>query len=577
MTIFDLLKFFGGVSLLLFGMHLMSEMLQKKAGGVLSDKLSKVTGNKLRACGFGALLTAIVQSSSAMTVIVVGLVNGAVITLSQAIPLIVGANVGTTATVWLLSLTSVQSELFLLQLLKPSSFVPVAALIGIIFLLFVSDQRKKDIGTLLLSFSVLMYGMMIASDALAPLGTMEQVQRIFLALENPLLGLLAGLVLTSLLQSSAAGLGILQALSMAGGLSFAAAVPIILGMHIGTCITAVLSCIGAGKNAKRTALAHILFNVFGAVINLSLWYIFRIFVPSAATKAITPVWIALLHTGFMIITATVMLPLSGMLEKLVCLLVKDDPAQEQASNLDPRLFVNPTLALTQAKLAAQHLARESETAFVSALRQFETFDRAAVEKIKQTEDALDMAEDEIETYLLRLSAYPLSQRDSRNLGLLLQMTANFERVSDHAVHLAACAANLQDESGTTVKTSIDPLLRAAQHVVEMTTDACCNEDDALASDVEPLEQVIDNLSEHYKRKLTDEMEQGALTLAAGTAGRETVSYVESVSDHCSSIAAALIEAKRGMLDMHEYVQDVKENSPVFREKVDAFSKQYEAV
>lgn len=577
MTVFDVLQFFGGVAMLLFGMRLMSDMLEKKAGGVLSGLLSKFTDNKLRGCAFGALLTAVVQSSSAMTVMVVGLVNGAVLTLSQAIPLIIGANVGTTATVWLLSLTGMQSDLVFLQFLKPTAFVPVLALVGVVLLLFVRDQKKKDIGTILLSFSVLMYGMIFAADALAPLGDMEEVKRIFLALENPALGLLAGLALTALLQSSAAGLGILQALSLTGHLSFAAAVPIILGQHIGTCVTALLSCIGAGKNAKRTALSHLLFNIFGAVINLVLWYVFRLFVPAAAEQSINAVWIAILHTGFMVITAAVMLPLSGVLEKLVCKLVKDGPETQEvpATALDTRLFINPSLALVQAKNAAQRMARESEIAFSLAIDQFKVFDRDAADQIEQTEQALDTLEDEIDTYLLKLSSLPLSQKDSSLLGLLQQMTVNFERVSDHAVHVRDCASLLNTEKGAPVKAHIDALLRAAKAVVQMTTDAFCNEDINTASDVEPLEQVIDQLSDRFKQSLTDGMRDGSLGLTAGTAGRETVSYIERVSDHCSSIAAALIEARRGMLDMHEYVQDVKENSPVFREKVEAFAKQYE--
>ncbi len=578
MTVFDILQFFGGVAMLLFGMRLMSDMLEKKAGGVLSGMLSKFTDKKLRGCAFGALLTAVVQSSSAMTVMVVGLVNGAVLTLSQAIPLIIGANVGTTATVWLLSLTGMQSDLLFLQFLKPTAFVPVLALVGIVLLLFIRDQRKKDIGTILLSFSVLMYGMIFAADALAPLGGMEQVRQIFLALENPLLGLLAGLVLTALLQSSAAGLGILQALSLTGHLSFAAAVPIILGQHIGTCVTALLSCIGAGKNAKRTALSHLLFNIFGAVINLVLWYVFRLFVPHAAEQSINAVWIAILHTGFMVITAAVMLPLSGLLEKLVCKLVKDGPETQEApaTALDTRLFINPSLALVQAKNAAQRMARESEIAFSLAIDQFDVFDRDAADRIEQTEQALDTLEDEIDTYLLKLSSLPLSQKDSSLLGLLQQMTVNFERVSDHAVHVRDCASLLNTENGVAVKAHINALLRAAKAVVQMTTNAFCNEDSNTASDVEPLEQVIDQLSDHFKQSLTEGMRDGTLSLTAGTAGRETVSYIERVSDHCSSIAAALIEARRGMLDMHEYVQDVKENSPVFREKVEAFAKQFEA-
>ncbi|MBR6313279.1 MAG: Na/Pi cotransporter family protein [Clostridia bacterium] len=578
MTVFDVLQFFGGVAMLLFGMRLMSDMLEKKAGGVLSGLLSKFTDNKLRGCAFGALLTAVVQSSSAMTVMVVGLVNGAVLTLSQAIPLIIGANVGTTATVWLLSLTGMQSDLVFLQFLKPTAFVPVLALVGVVLLLFVRDQRKKDIGTILLSFSVLMYGMIFAADALAPLGDMEEVKRIFLALENPALGLLAGLALTALLQSSAAGLGILQALSLTGHLSFAAAVPIILGQHIGTCVTALLSCIGAGKNAKRTALSHLLFNIFGAVINLTLWYVFRLFMPGVAEQSINAVWIAILHTGFMVITAAVMLPLSGVLEKLVCKLVKDGPETQEvpATALDTRLFINPSLALVQAKNAAQRMARESEIAFSLAIDQFHVFDRDAADQIEQTEQALDVLEDEIDTYLLKLSSRPLSQKDSSLLGLLQQMTVNFERLSDHAVHVRDCASLLNTEKGTPVKAHIDALLRAAKAVVQMTTEAFCNEDINTASDVEPLEQVIDQLSDRFKQSLTEGMRDGTLGLTAGTAGRETVSYIERVSDHCSSIAAALIEARRGMLDMHEYVQDVKENSPVFREKVEAFAKLYQA-
>lgn len=578
MTIFDVLQFFGGVAMLLFGMRLMSDMLEKKAGGVLSGMLSKFTDNKLRGCAFGALLTAVVQSSSAMTVMVVGLVNGAVLTLSQAIPLIIGANVGTTATVWLLSLTGMQSDLVFLQFLKPTSFVPVLALVGVILLLFVRDQRKKDVGTILLSFSVLMYGMIFAADALAPLGGMEQVRQIFLALENPALGLLAGLALTALLQSSAAGLGILQALSLTGHLSFAAAVPIILGQHIGTCVTALLSCIGAGKNAKRTALSHLLFNVIGAALNLILWTVFRLILPAAAERSINAVWIALLHTGFMLTTAALMLPLSGVLEKLVCKLVKDGPDTQEApaTALDTRLFVNPSLALVQAKNAAQRMARESEIAFSLAIDQFRAFDQTAADQIEQTEQALDTLEDEIDTYLLKLSSLPLSQKDSGLLGLLQQMTVNFERVSDHAVHVRDCASLLNTEKGAPVKAHIDAILRAAKAVVQMTTDAFCNEDINTASDVEPLEQVIDQLSDRFKQSLTEGMRDGSLSLTAGTAGRETVSYIERVSDHCSSIAAALIEARRGMLDMHEYVQDVKENSPVFREKVEAFAKQFEA-
>lgn len=582
MTVFDVLKFIGGLSMFLFGMNYMGSALEKKAGGQLSGMLSKFTSNKYTGFLLGLAVTAIIQSSSATTVMVVGFVNSGIMTIAQSVGVIMGANVGTTVTAWVLSLTGLSGDSFFIKLLKPSSFTPVLALIGVILYMFIKDSKKKDIGMILIGFSVLMFGMDTASSAVSGLSEVPGFAQLFVLFKNPVLGMLAGALLTAIIQSSSASVGILQALCITGQVSIGAAFPIILGQNIGTCITAMLSSVGANKNAKRAAMIHFNFNVFGSVFMLILFYgaklIFRFsFVDNPASGF----HIAVIHTLCNIIITAVFLPASSLLEKISCKMVKEKEKEKEKQEeifLDERLFVNPAVALEQSREKTKEMANEAIIAISRSLGLLSSFSEEAVSEIKKMEERIDVYEDVISSYLVKLSTKQLTDEDSFELTKLLHVTGGFERISDHAVHVAVYARQLSENNmkfTPEAKKELTVIVSAVLEALDMTIRAFCENNLDLASSVEPLEQVIDKLTAKAKNNHIERMLGNVCSFEMGLVFSDVLSVLERVSDHCSEIAASMIEIAHKNMGIHEYLQEFKsKDNPEFIDKYRAYKQKY---
>ena len=580
MTVFDVLKFIGGLSMFLFGMNYMGSALEKKAGGQLSGMLSKFTSNKYTGFLLGLAVTAIIQSSSATTVMVVGFVNSGIMTIAQSVGVIMGANVGTTVTAWILSLTGLSGDSFFIKLLKPSSFTPVLALIGVILYMFIKDSKKKDIGMILIGFSVLMFGMDTASSAVSGLSDVPGFTRLFVLFKNPVLGMLAGALLTAIIQSSSASVGILQALCITGQVSIGAAFPIILGQNIGTCITAMLSSVGANKNAKRAAMIHFNFNVFGSLFMLILFYgaklIFRFdFVDNPASG----LHIAVIHTLCNIIITAVFLPASSLLEKISCKMVKDTEEETQEEIfLDERLFVNPAVALEQSREKTKEMANAAIIAISRSLGLLSAFSEDKASEIKKMEEKIDVYEDVISSYLVKLSTKQLTDEDSFELTKLLHVTGGFERISDHAVHVAVYARQMSENNmkfTPEAKKELTVIVSAVLEALDMTIKAFCGNDLEIASSIEPLEQVIDKLTAKAKNNHIERMLNNVCTFEMGLVFSDVLSVLERVSDHCSEIAASMIEIAHKNMGVHEYLQEFKsKDNPEFIGKYREYKQKY---
>lgn len=560
MTIFDALNFVGGLAMFLFGMNFMGNALEKKAGGQLSGLLSKFTSNKYMGFLLGMIVTSIIQSSSATTVMVVGFVNSGIMALSQAVGVIIGANVGTTITAWILSLTEITGTSIILQLLKPTSFTPILAIIGIVFYMFLKDSKKRDTGMILLGFAVLMFGMDTISDSVSGLRDVPEFTRLFILFKNPILGLLVGVVLTAIIQSSSASVGILQALSVTGSVSIAAAFPILLGQQIGTCVTAMLSSVGANKKAKQAAVVHLNFNIFGSVILLVLYYgASMLFDFSFAEKPANAFTIAIIHTLCNLLKTFIFLPASSLLEKVSVKMVKEK-GQEEEIILDERLFINPGVALEQARDKVIDMAKNTVITISKSLGLLSSFREEAVTEIKKTEGEIDKYEDVINSYLVKLSTKELTEEDNIELTKLIYVTSGFERISDHAVHIALYAREIAENNykfTSEAKNELSVIVSAVFEVIDMTTKAFRKNDVSLAVDVEPLEQVIDKLTSKAKKNHVDRMLNGSCTFEMGLLYSDILSVLERVSDHCSEIAASIIEISHSSLGVHEYLNEYK--------------------
>lgn len=580
MDFFDFLTFVGGVSLFLFGMNYLGGALEKKAGGSLSLLLQRFTSNKFTGFLLGLVVTMLIQSSSATTVIVVGLVNSGVMTLSQSVGVIIGANVGTTATAWILSLTGIGSGSFVVRMLKPSSFVPILALIGVILYIFIKNSKKKDLGMILLGFSVLMFGMDAASGAVSGLGDIPQFAELFVLFKNPILGLLAGAALTAVLQSSSASVGILQALCMTGKVSIGAALPIILGQNIGTCITAMVSSIGADKNAKRAAVVHLSFNALGSILVMLLFYPLNHFMKfGIVDEAASTFSIAVIHTLCNLVSTLLFLPFSAILERVAVAVVRDSREQpiKKELILDERLFINPSVAIEQSRRAVMRMAHEAIIAFSDSVTLVDKYDEEKAARIKEDEERIDKYEDIIDTYLVKLNSQQLTEENSRELTKLLHVTAGFERISDHAVHMAIHAKDVSEKklalSGE-ARNELKVITKAVLEAIDMTTTAFCENNLELASSVEPLEQVVDKLTVKAKSKHIQRMLKGECDNETGLAFSDLLAVLERVSDHCSDIAASLVEIPLGNMDIHEYIHGVKTDSPEFAQKYKEYKTKY---
>ncbi|MEI3123890.1 MAG: Na/Pi cotransporter family protein [Oscillospiraceae bacterium] len=578
MTIFNALTLVGGLCLFLLGMNLMGQALERRAGGRLRTLLDKMTSRVMLGFLTGLGVTAIIQSSSATTVMVVGFVNSGLMTLRQAINVIMGANVGTTVTAWFLSLAGIDSGSLWVQLLKPASFTPVLALIGIIFYMFCKDTRKKDTGLILLGFTTLMFGMETMSGAVAGLRDVPAFTNLFLAFTNPLLGVLVGALVTAVIQSSSASVGILQALSVTGGVSYAAAIPIIMGQNIGTCVTALLSSVGTNKNARRAAIVHLLFNVIGVTVLLTAFCIVRaVFAPALLQEPATMYGIAIAHSVFNILCTAMLLPAGGLLEKLAMRLVPDGKSADETAELDKRLLATPSLALQQARTLAGGMASCAARALENALTAFDAYTPELAQSIREDEERCDHYEDIIGTYLVQLSSRTMSQCESEEATELLKTIGDFERISDHAVNVLESAEELREKglafSGT-AQEEYGVLAGAVREILHLAINAFAAGDSAAAAQVEPLEEVIDKLKEQMRTRHILRMQRGACSIEAGFVWSDLLTDLERISDHCSNIAGCVLDAAQHNLNLHETLRTVRREDADFRTRLAADAEKY---
>ena len=578
MDIFNVLTMIGGLCLFLFGMNLMGQALERRAGGKLRSLLDKMTGSVFAGFLTGLGITAIIQSSSATTVMVVGFVNSGLMTLRQAINVIMGANVGTTVTAWLLSLGGIDSGNFWIKLLKPSSFTPVLALIGIIYYMFCKDNKKKDTGMILLGFATLMFGMETMSGAVAGLKDVPAFTNLFVAFQNPLLGVLAGALLTAIIQSSSASVGILQALAVTGSVSYAAAIPIIMGQNIGTTVTAMLSSIGTNKNARRAAVVHLLFNVIGVVVLLTVFCIVRAaFAPALLDESATMAGIAVTHSVFNVLCTAMLLPAGGLLEKLACRIVPDDSQTqgEKTTELDERLLPTPSLALRQSRAVAREMADCAVRALNNALTALDHNTPELAQSIHDDEELCDHYEDILGTYLVKLSTQKMGRDESEEATELLKTIGDFERISDHAVNILSSAEEMEQKSLTFSGSALNELASAIREILSLSLKSFSSQDVALAQQVEPLEQVIDTLKEQMRTRHILRMQQGHCSIEAGFVLSDLLTDLERTSDHCSNIAGCVIDARAHNLNLHETLRQAKTADGSFQQTYESYVEKYQ--
>ncbi len=577
MDIFDALEMIGGLCLFLFGMNVMGQALERRAGSRLRTTLSKMTGKPLTGFLTGLVITSIIQSSSATTVMVVGFVNSGLMTLRQAIGVIMGANIGTTVTAWLLSLGGISGDALWVQLLKPTSFTPVLALIGIIMYMFSKDSRKNDTGMVLLGFATLMFGMDTMSGSVSGLGDVPAFREMFIAFTNPLLGVLAGAVLTGIIQSSSASVGILQALALSGQVSYAAAIPIIMGQNIGTCVTALLSSVGTSRNARRAAIVHLSFNVIGTIVWLSVFCIVRaVAAPAILGESATMYGIAIVHSAFNIACTALLLPQSALLEKLAIRIVPDGRKEKDDVTLDERLLATPPLALEQCSVVTEEMARCAAGAMKKASACVLDFDSAAAQEVREAEDRTDKYEDMLGTYLLRLGAEPLSDGDSEEVTELLKLIGDFERIGDHAVNIIESAEELHDkklEFSQAAKYELSVMTAAVGEVIDLAVKAFAGNDAQAAKGVEPLEQVVDDLKNELRTRHILRMKKGECSIEAGFVWSDLLTNLERASDHCSNVALCVLDTKKHTLSVHE-TQHERQDIPEFGEQYRRYSEKY---
>ena len=580
MDIFDVLTMIGGLSLFLFGMNLMGQALERRAGNSLKSLLEKITDKPIIGFLTGLGVTAIIQSSSATTVMVVGFVNSGLMTLRQSINVIMGANVGTTVTAWLLSLGDIDSGNIFVKLFKPSSFTPILALIGIIFYMFCKSSKKKDTGTILLGFATLMFGMETMSGAVSGLADVPAFTNLFLAFKNPVLGVIAGAILTGIIQSSSASVGILQALSATGAVSYAAAIPIIMGQNIGTTVTALLSSIGTNKNARRAAVVHLMFNVIGVVAILTVFCIVRaVFAPAFLNEAANRSGIAIAHSAFNICCTALLLPAGGLLEKLAMRLIpdKNDKNAEQTVELDERLFTTPSIALQKSRALACEMAECAVRAMKNSLMVVDGYTEEIAESIRQDEEKCDHYEDILGTYLVKLSSQNLGAEENEAVTVMLKSIGDLERISDHAVDVLESAEELRSKELTLsegASAELAVLREATSEILDLALRCFLDEDVNLASQVEPLEQVIDKIKERMRTRHILRMQQGACSIEAGFVLSDLLTGLERTSDHCSNIAGCVIDAAQHNLNLHETLRETRKLSVDFQMEFDRYTQKY---
>ncbi len=585
MDIFGILQMIGGLALFLFGMHAMGEGLSKTSGGRLEKILEKLTSSPLKAVLLGAGVTAVIQSSSATTVMVVGFVNSGIMKLSQAVGIIMGANIGTTATSWILSLSGIEGDSILIKLLKPSSFSPILAIIGVAYIMFSKREKIKDIGMILVGFAILMTGMDSMSAAVKPLANVPEFTNILLMFSNPILGLIAGAVLTAVIQSSSASVGILQALCVTGAVSYSAAIPIIMGQNIGTCITAMMSSIGASKNAKRAALVHLYFNLIGTILFMVVFYAINAVVGFAFLgDSANAAGIAVVHSIFNVVATVMLLPFSDKLEKLAYLTIRDDveevkeesEAEKDFRLLDIRFLDTPGLAVGHCRMVAENMARLTKEAFYTATDIIIEYDNRKAERVIELEKEIDRYEDELGTYMVKLSQQHLSENDSHKLSVILHCLSDFERISDHAVNLVESSCEMHEKEQHFSKKAKEELAvytQAVKDIVKVSFDVFEKEDISKALYVEPLEEVIDYLQAEVKKRHVKRLQKGKCTIEMGFVLSDVLTSYERISDHCSNIAVCLMQVDKDGYETHEYLNDIKHNE-FFRKQYNEYKEKY---
>ena len=568
MSIFNVLSMIGGLALFLFGMHVMGESLTKASGGRLEKILEKLTSNKLLAVVLGAGVTAIIQSSSVTTVMVVGFVNSGIMKLSQAVGVIMGANVGTTITAWLLSLVGLEGDSLIVQLFKPESFTPILALFGVILLMFSKKEKNHDIGSILLGFAVLMFGMSTMSEAVEPLADVPEFTAILTTFTNPVLGVLAGTALTAIIQSSSASVGILQALSVTGVIDYRMALPIIMGQNIGTCITAMISSIGTTKNARRAALIHLYFNIIGSTVFLVLFYTANAFMKFAfLDEPANALGIAVIHSIYNIFATCILLPFSDGLVKLSCLTIRDS-AEEAKLNaaeadfqvLDARFLDTPPIATAQCKNVAVKMAEICKKALFQAMDLLKKYDEDKLQEVCRMESLVDRYEDELGNYLVKLSSRSLTEKDSLTISMLLHCIGDFERISDHAVNIAQSAKEMYEKELKFSKKAEEEIIifsALIQEIVSTSVQVFETEDVKLAKEVEPMEEVVDGLNDEIKKRHIRRLRKGKCTIELGFSLSDITTNYERIADHCSNIAISLIQIPDDAYASHEYVENLE--------------------
>ena len=578
MTIFNALNLIGGLCLFLFGMNLMGQALERRAGSGLRSLLEKMTQNRLMGLLAGLGVTAVIQSSSATTVMVVGFVNSGLMTLRQSIGVIMGANIGTTVTAWILSLCGIEGSSLLVQMFKPSTFTPILALVGIILYMFCKADKKKDTGMILLGFATLMFGMEAMSSAVSSLRNVPQFREIFLMFSNPILGVLVGAVLTGIIQSSSASVGILQALASTGQVTYGAAIPIIMGQNIGTCVTALLSSIGTNKNARRAALVHLNFNVIGATVGIVLFYVVRaVAAPVLLGQAASEWGIAVAHSIFNILCTAVLLPMGGLLEKLVLRLVPEGKQPQREAELDERLLATPALALERCRTLIADMASYSMESLRESLNAITAYNQKSAEHIREDEAKTDHYEDIIGSYLVKLSARKIGESDSALAAEYLRIIGDFERIADHSVNILESAEEMQQKGIAFSAAALQEYATMAGAVREVTAlayDSFVSGDVQAARQVEPLEEVIDDLKEEMRTRHIRRMQQGSCGIEAGFIWSDLLTNLERVSDHCSNIACCMIEGADHNLHRHEVLQSIRGSGEIFDREYSSYRQKY---
>jgi len=583
MDIFSVISFLGGLAFFLYGMSLLGDGLSRASGGKMEKILEKLTSSRIKAVLLGAGVTAVIQSSSATTVMVVGFVNAGIMKLNQAVGLIMGANIGTTATSWILSLTGIEGSNFFLKMLKPTSFAPILAIIGAFILMFAKSEKKKNVATIMVGFAILMSGMTAMSSAVEPLAEVPEFGQILVKFANPVAGVLAGMIITAVIQSSSASVGILQALCATGNVTYGLAIPIIMGQNIGTCITAIISAIGANKNAKRAAAIHLYFNLIGTVVCLVLFYGINVFVHfDFLADAIGPANIAIIHSVFNIFTTAILLPFGNQLVKLAQLTVgkheeKEVSNEMQIPVLDERFLERPAVAAEYSYVAAKRMAYLSRESLLSSLELFDNYDEKKAERIIELEDTVDQYEDKIGSYLVQLSSKTLSDSDSRSMTMLLHCIGDFERISDHAVSLMRSAKEMKEKDlhfSDHAEAEMSIFRAAVRDIVDTAFSAFVTSNVKEAKKVEPLEDVIDDINIQVRNRHVRRLQEGRCTIQLGFVLSDMCTDMERISDHCSNISAYQVQQHESEYDPHEYSSEIRDHED-FRQQRERYRELYE--